>query len=83
MDLDQATTRPEEPTVADSLGEDDACSDMMDITDDDVEMGIPPEVTTDVEMALRKDVTGRDDLVLGDWDAGEGEDTVMLEGRLQ
>lgn len=38
----------------------------MDMVDDDVEMGGFREVAADVEMALDEEVTGGDDLVLGD-----------------
>lgn len=87
MDLDpetaeaasQSLTRLEE-LMARSLGEGESCADVMDVVDEDVEMGGPLGVTDDVEMMLGDVFKEGDDLVLKDWDVGELEDTAMSAG---
>lgn len=60
------TTARGVPGEGTSRGGGDVCADVMDMVDDDVEMGGFREVAADVEMALDEEVTGGDDLVLGD-----------------
>ena len=57
MDLDTATTRPGHAVIARSLSEGEVCADVMDVVDDDVEMGADLHIITDVEMTLERMLT--------------------------
>lgn len=91
MDLDLETpeaaseslTRPKEP-MTNSLGVGDIRADVMDVVDEDVEMGGPLAAMEDVELMPGDVCNEGDDLVLEDWDVGEfEEDTAMSAGGLE